>query len=192
MDYLDFIKGLASIREFKDKLVKDEDIEKIVEAGIWGFSVLGMQAWNFVIIKSKSIKNNIADAIKNNLNNIPREISFVSGITAESIRKAGAIIAVYNTGKITKRMEIYGDKFNKHTYAAELQSIGGAIQNMFIEASSLGLGCVWVDSPSFFEKDINKILGENNQIVAFLLIGYPAEKAKRSKRQLSIKSIKKV
>jgi nitroreductase len=190
-DVLKLIKETSIVRRFTDADVPDELIDKILEAGNWSFSVMGIQPWSFVCIKSKKNINNIADIMINNSKNIPRAFSIIANLTAQTIKNANALIAVYNNKKVSSRAVKYGKDYLKRVYIAEVQAIGGVMQNMCLEAASLGLGFVWADSPAFFDKEINQLLGENKELLAFLVIGYPNQKSVRTKRSTDIKLIKR-
>ena len=53
-DFEEIIKTRRSIREYQDKDVSDEDILKILKAGMQApGSRLGAEPWEFVVIKNK-------------------------------------------------------------------------------------------------------------------------------------------
>lgn len=189
---IDLIKKTGAVREFQNKKIPDNIINNILTAGIWSFSILGIQPWYFVCIKNKLIINKIAKLLEEKMTQLPSPFKMIIKLTAKSIKNSSVLIGVYNNEKISSRLKKYGKQYVKRGYVAELQSIGGSIQNMYLMAASLGLGCVWVDSPNFFEKDINNIVGEEKELIAFLVLGYPAKKAHRSKRTMTITSLKRI
>lgn len=189
---LELIKKTGAVRKFRNKDIPNSKVDKILKAGIWSFSVLGIQPWHFICIRNKIAINKIANLLYKKVSLVPRPLGIIVKLTAKTINNSNLLIAIYNNAAISLRLKKYGHRYVKRGYIAELQSIGGAIQNMYLEASSLGLGCVWVDSPTFFEKDINTILGEKKELVAFLVLGYSAEHARRSRRITNIASVKRI
>lgn len=190
-DLLELVKKTGVTRKFKNKDIPDSAIDKILEAGNWGFSVMGIKPWNFVCITNKEKIESIADVMINNSKNIPRTFGIIANLTAKTIANSSAVIAVYNTKKVSLKAEKYGGEYLKRVYMAELQSIGGVIQNMCLEAGALGIGFIWTDSPAFFNDEINDILEEKDELLALLVLGYSDEILARSKRSLSIEAIKR-
>ncbi len=183
-DLLTLIKKSGSIRKFKRKKITKELLNNVLEAGKWGLSVLGMQPWNIICIVNKVTKDNIADITLKKAKELPIGVNMIMKITASVIRSADILIGIYNNQKLQKRATKFGNKSVHRARIAELQVIGGVIQNMFLEANSLGLGAVWLDAPTFCEDDINNLLDEHNELIAFLALGYPDIEPKRSKRNV--------
>lgn len=79
MDALEAIKKRRSIREYNDKVISKEALEKIVDAGRFAATARDVQPWEFIVITDPAILKSIAGIAKNG--------NFISGA------KAG--IAVY-------------------------------------------------------------------------------------------------
>lgn len=79
MDALEAIKKRRSIREYSDKLIPREAIEKIVDAGRFAATARDIQPWEFIVITDPATLKGIAGIAKNG--------NFISG--------AQAAIAVY-------------------------------------------------------------------------------------------------
>ena len=180
---IDLIKQSGAVREFKEREIPTPLIDKIIEAGIWGLSVLGIQPWKFVPVKNKAVIAGLSKIVLDKSDNVVDGANIVLRVTSRIIQKAGAIIVVYNNQKLEKRAEKFGQLYVKRAYVAEIQAIGGAIQNMILQTNELGLGCVWLDAITFCSKEINCFLKEDGELVAFVAIGYPATKPHRSKKQ---------
>ncbi len=191
-DMLDFLKSFGAVRKFKKTNIPEKIINKILESGNWGFSILGVQPWNFVCIKNRKILNKLANVLVDNSYKIPRTLQIIVGITATTLKNSAVVIAIYNNKKVSQRLKKYGKSYSERGHMAELQCIGGSIQNMCLESNLLGLGCVWIDSPNFFEREINTILDEEGELIAFLVLGYPNESPHRSKRSMNIATFKRL
>jgi len=183
VDILDLIKTSGATRKFKDEAIPEDCLKKICEAGVWGLSILGVQPWKIVYTVNPSIIESISKTITDNSPKLSRPFETISNITAMVIKNSKALIAIYNNGQISERASVYSDAESKRARIAELQCIGGTIQNMFLTSNALGFGAIWLDSPAFFEKEINKILQEDNEFIAFLALGYSAMKPVRTKRK---------
>ena len=61
MDFFELVKKRRSIRKFdQNKPVTDEQINKILEAGIWAPSAGNTQCWRFFVVRNSKIKDELA------------------------------------------------------------------------------------------------------------------------------------
>jgi nitroreductase len=148
-DILDIIKQRRSIREYKKKMPSGEDIEKILEAGGWAPSGLNNQPWRFLVIKDKAQKDKLAEFTK----------------YGDIIKDAPAVIVVCKD---------IADSYNRDK---DLMAIGACIQNMCLEAHSLGLGTCWMGEILNRKKEVHKYLDldEDLELMAVVTLGYPNE-----------------
>lgn len=182
-DILKLINDSGASRQFINKKIPDKLFLMIIEAGRWGYSILGIQPWTIVGTTRKDLIGEIADITFQRSLEIPKPFGLILRLTSQTIRNAPGLIAIYNNKKVSLRTEKYGEPYFSKARVAELQAMGGAIQNMLLEASSLGFGAVWLDSPTFFDSDkINKVLDKDAELVALIVLGYPMQRTKRSKR----------
>ena len=54
MDFFEVVKKRASVREYGDKPISKEDIEKIIDAGHLAATARNVQPWRFVVITDNS------------------------------------------------------------------------------------------------------------------------------------------
>jgi nitroreductase len=186
---LTLIKNRKSIRKYQDKPIPKKIIDKIIEAGIWGPSVpsfLRIQPWKFIVITDKKMINKISGLILKKSKQSGAGVNILLRSSANIVGNAQAIFAIYNSGDMEKMKNKFRElylNFAQVIQRAELSAISAAIQNMILMAESLGVGSCWLDMPLFCSKEINKLLNTNNELIAFLTLGYPAEKGWRSQRK---------
>ena len=150
VDFDVIVNTRRSIREYSDKPVSDEDILKILKAGMQApGSRLGAEPWEFVVIKNRETLAKIGE-IKPRVTNAPVAIVLVANIER----------AFYKT--------------------VWQQDMGAAAENMLLEAVNLGLGGLWngVAPTEDTMKKVAEIFGlDNVNQVPFCVItlGYPAE-----------------
>lgn len=190
MDILHLIENRTTARKYRNKKIPAGVVNKIVQAGIWGSAVIGIQPWKFVVITTSLVNKKIANLLLKKAQKLEsiRNLSFT---TANTIANAPMIILVYNRNSIKsiehkifkiKKERIKKDHINI-AEKAEIEAISGAIQNMILVAHSLGIGSCWNTLPLFCEKEINRLLKTDDQLLSILTFGYPAEKTKRSPRR---------
>ncbi len=192
MDILRLIKKRRTIRKYKNKPISKKDIDKIIEAGRWGPSLLapGFQPWIFVIIQDEALIKKISELMFEKAKKMDILGNRILRISAQTIVNARVVIAVYNSSSLAKFAEKIKKMFIRFAKAAELAAISAAIQNMMLTAESLGIGSNWLDTPLFCEKKINRLLNTNDSLVAILTFGYPAEKGRRSPRKVYSETVK--
>ena len=149
MDLLDIIRQRRSIREYKKEMPPKSDIDKILEAGRWAPSGLNNQPWRFLVIDDKKKKDGLSKFTK----------------YADTIKEAPLVMVIC--------MDI-ADSYNRDK---DLMAIGACIQNMNLEAYSLGLGTCWLGEILNKKQEVKKYLNldEDLELMAVLTVGYPDE-----------------
>ena len=151
VEFEEIINTRRSIREYANQEVSDEDILKILKAGMQApGSRLGAEPWEFVIVKDKETLRQLGE-IKPRVTGAPVAIVLVANIE----------MAFYKT--------------------VWQQDMGAAAENMLLEAVNLGLGALWngvAPEEERMEK-IGKIIGIDDitdlKPYCIITIGYPAE-----------------
>ena len=150
MDFEEVVKTRRSIREYKDKNVSDEIIEKIIKAGMQApGSRLKAEPWEFIIVKNKETLNKLSE-VKPRVKTAPV-----------------AIVLVANMEK----------SFYKEVWQ---QDMGACAENMLLEACNLGIGGLWNGVAPLEERmdkiaEILSITDENIKPFCIITLGYPAE-----------------
>ncbi len=153
-DILELIKSRRNIKYFLPKFVSWEKIARVIDAGRHAPSSGNIQNWKFIVIFEMSQKQEIAGACYDQY----------------EIIQAGALIVVCN--EVDKVERYYGVR-GERLYG--IQNCAAAIQNMLLEAHSLGLGSRWIGG--FDEEAIKSQLGIPEEIrpQAIVALGYPKE-----------------
>jgi nitroreductase len=149
--------------------IDDESLEKILEAGRWAPSWANTQTWRFIVVRDNNIKNRLSEILSHNnpatdaLRNSP-----ITVVICSEMNRAG-----YRHGEPTTDKEGYWYMFDS----------GLAMQNMVLEAHSLGIGTVIVGN--FDAKKAAEILEvpEGFCVTAMTPLGFPAEEARTPNRK---------
>ena len=162
---LDVIFQRKSIRKFKPKPIPRKIIEKIVEAGQRAPTACGMQAYSFILVTDKKIREEIFEAIGKQ----------------KCMEEAPTwIIVCADLARQLKLFEILGVK-TKFGEASKLVSTvidaSLTVENMVIAADALGLGSVCIGSIWDSMKRIAEILKFPRHVlpIVLLCLGYPDE-----------------
>ncbi|MBU0459597.1 MAG: nitroreductase family protein [Nanoarchaeota archaeon] len=153
-DILDLIKERRNIKQFLPKFVSWEIISKVLDAGRHAPSSGNLQNWKFIVIIESEIKQKVAQA----------------AYEQYEIALAGALIII--CAEPEKAERYYGLR-GERLYT--IQNCAAAMQNMLIEAHSLGLGTRWIGG--FDEEEIKAIcsIPEEVRPQAIIALGYPKE-----------------
>lgn len=150
MELLELMRHRRSIRNFTDEAVTDEQLNKVLEAGLLSASGKARRPWEFIVVRDKETLKKLVECR--------------NGGSASLVEANVAIAVVADTEKT--------DVWTEDTSIA--------MANMMLEAENLGLGCCWVQgrlreavdgrSTSDFTRDI---LGypESYELEAILALG---------------------
>ncbi|MBM3244825.1 MAG: hypothetical protein FJZ15_03435 [Candidatus Omnitrophica bacterium] len=196
MSIFKFIKGRTTIRRYITKPVPKKILDKIIKAGIWGPSIpsfLRIQPWQFVAITNKKKIAKISDIALQRSKKLGAGANILLSSASRIMGSSPAIVLVYNSKDLQKVKQKYGNayaNFAEIIPRAELSAISAAIQNMLLMAEELEVSSCWLDTPLFCKKEINKLIGTDNELIAVLTFGYPAEQGRRSPRKPISESVK--
>jgi len=155
MELSEAIMNRRSIRKYKDTQVDDDQINKIIEAGVWAPSAGNLQGWEVIVVKDHETKVKLAVAcyIREFIAQAP-----VVFVMCAYKRRSGAT---------------YGDR-GRDLYC--IQDAACAAQNMLLTIYDLGLSACW--NGSFDEDSVSDLLKipEGVRPVAIITVGYPDEK----------------
>jgi len=165
------IRERRSVRNYTDREVPDEALRAIIAAGIQAPTALGLQPWQFVVVRDRELMQRASDYCKPIL---------VEKIGEESRPGTEEFLAAL------RNLE-----FNIFYNAPVLVLVLGArevvssvldctlcAENMMLAAWALGIGSCWIGSAALIEQNPDllaalKVPGDH-QIVAPLIFGYPA------------------
>lgn len=155
MEFMDTLLARRSVRQFTDEPVSDEDIEKILEAGMLAPTGKGINPRHYITVQD------------------PERIRSLIGCRQGGpamLRTAAAAIAVL------------GDTTASDTC---IEDSSVALENMHLAASALGLGSCWLqvrlrpseEEGTSTEEFLRKRLGfpETMELEALLVLGHPAK-----------------
>lgn len=153
-DILELIKSRRSITKYLPRPVEWEHISRIIDAGRHAPSCGNLQNWKFIVVLELGTRKAIAEAA----------IQQYWMITAPV-----HIIVCADPEKAERYYGIRGERLYT------VQNCAAAVENMLLEAQSLGLGTCWIGA---FDEDMVKRAINAEDFVrpqAIITIGYAAE-----------------
>ena len=128
---LDVIEQRRSIRKFKPEQIKEEELQAIVESGLYAPSAINKQSWNFTVIQNQEILAELNEATKNVARNLDNEALKRIGENEKYNCFYYAPTVILVSGKDEERSKV--------------MDCSAATQNMLIAAESLNIGSCWVE-----------------------------------------------
>ncbi len=169
------IKSRRSIRCYTEEPVLREQIETILEAGIWAPTAMAREPWRFIIIEDKKLLNYVSDETKVAVQQMMPPL-------AERY-KAKEDIICYNAPVL---ILVCAEKDPQWSTMNLVDSVLAA-ENMFLKAQELGLGTCYMGFISLLNSkpDILRKIGvpENHELMVPFILGHPKGKQSRSKRK---------
>ena len=164
MNVMEAIKKRCSVRNYQNRPVEREKVDKILESARLAPSASNRQEWRFVIVQDRDTRQRLMKAAKNQ--------PFVG--------EAPVVIAC--CAKTDNHIMTCGQM----CYPIDMAI---AIEHMALEATEEGLGTCWVGA--FYEDQVKEILGipQDIRVVELLALGYPAKPSSTHKDRLSIEEI---
>ncbi len=146
-----------SIRHFKEQDVDIEVVYSVIEAARWAPSGLNNQPWRFAIVKSREVKEKIAN------------LSHYKRIFLE----APVLIPFFI------------DKNSIYDREKDLMGVGAAVENMLLKIHHLNLGGVWLGEILKAKEEVEKILevSDNYEFLGIVAFGYPNEKDDKPRKR---------
>jgi len=183
MSIIDFIKSRASIRKFTHDPVAEEDLRKILEAGIRAPTASGAEQWLFVVVRDEAKRKTVHGFIRRGqmiyLKRMLRKKVDEEGLKKwEEMFDEGMYFApVYIIGMLNYSRRTLSDEYLLYEYLWGVESVTLALGNMMLAALSLGYGSGWIAVPQLLEEEFKEALGlpENASYVGMLALGKPAE-----------------
>jgi nitroreductase len=150
MNVMEAIRARRSVRAYQDRLVEEDKLNCVLEAGRLAPSAKNLQDWKFLVVRDK----------------VRRKKLSIAAMEQPYVAQAPVVIAACGTE--TEYIMPCG----QYTYPID---VAISVDHMSLEAVSQGLGTCWIGA--FHEDQVKKILGipEKIRVVVMLTLGYPAE-----------------
>jgi len=176
------IRSRRSVRSFGSDPIERETIELLLGAAVLAPSAKNSQPWRFTVITGAK-RDAMLDVLRKGMANREAEGQELGTIrwTIRAMEQAPLTILVHNADGIhpwkpRKEHQSWWD-------LATVQSVGAAIQNMLLAATELGLGSLWIADVWEAYAELNAWLETDDQLVAAVSFGVPAETPAAPKRK---------
>lgn len=153
-DILELIKSRRNVKTFQPKFVSWENIARVLDAARHAPSCGNVQNWKFIVVFKSEQKQKLAE------------------LAHEQYEIADAAALIVVCAEPGKAERYYGERGEK---LYSIQNCAAAIQNMLLEAHSLGLATRWIGAFSDDEVKLALKIPEGILIQAIVALGYAKE-----------------
>lgn len=152
MDLFQAIERRRSIRAYKEDAIREDDLNRILDAGIQAPSAGNIQPWEFIVTRKEITKKGLAEAA--GMQSFIAEAPLVITVCAREDDSASS----------------YGDR-GRRLFC--IQDTAAAVENMLLAVTALGYGACWIGA--FDEAMVRNVLRmpSNVRPVAIIPIGLP-------------------
>jgi nitroreductase len=182
-DFLEFVSGRRSVRKFLADPVPREWLNRIIEAACWAPSASNRQDWEFTVITSRAIMEQMGEFVRMRWKQI-LDLSNASTVTKELRRytknfswfsKAPTLIVISAKKPESFLCHLLGDRVAD--VAGAKASAAMAAQNLMLAAYAAGLASCCLTGPLAAQEDFKELLGfgKRREIVCLIALGFPAE-----------------
>ena len=186
MELYEAIYKRRIVRDFKDKTVPEEIVEKIINAGLQAPTHDHLRNWEFVILKGKKDKENALQFVKQGIGPTLEILkqTLVDGTPQQkmyAVAMPRQYSMLYNASHIILPFFKSNSGVMNPTSVSSLNPISSiwcVIENIFLAATAEGLACSMRIPVGDEGLNAAKAVGapENYLLPCYIGLGYPAEK----------------
>lgn len=162
--------------------VEDELVQAMLDNANWAPTHGFTEPWRFWVFKGNG-RYKLADF----------HASLYKQETPEASFKASAHQKLYDRPLMASHVIAIGMKRGNNPKIPEIEEVEAtacAVQNMMLTAAYLGIGTYWNSGGMTYHEQMKTFLGlgENDQVLGFLYLGYPSNQWPKGKRISDISS----
>lgn len=137
------IRNRRSVRAYKDEQIKQEELQVILDAGLWAPSAHNSQPWHFTVVQDSKLISHMNEISLRGM--IKSEIGWIARM-GQSGRDIfyGAPTVIIVSGK-------------KEEFLEPVIDCSAATQNLLLAAESLDIGSCWIGLICFFFDDKEEV-----------------------------------
>lgn len=141
-DIFEVINNRRSVREYKKEQLKDEEIEKILNAGIMAPTAKAEEPWHFTVIQNKELLDDINETSLEVMKNSGNEFWEAIAKSRKNILHDAPTVII-----------VSGNENASHIQA----DCSAAIENILLAAEGLNIGSCWIGLIAAYFQDSKNI-----------------------------------
>ena len=188
MDALDAIRLRRSVRQYTDRAVPDEDLNRVLRLALLAPTGHNAQAWSFVVVREPERRARLADLVLRGAaeyfrtmrpakEKSPEEHAQWAADYAEQALGSYRQVPVWIAALVVPRVDPDEPMKERIERAGEDSSVAFALENLFVAARALGLGTTPTIFHWFLEDEFRELLAipSEHRVHCMTPLGYPPE-----------------
>lgn len=170
---MDVFKKRRSIRSYQDKMVNEQELEKILEAGTYAPSGGNSQTTHRIVIINKDIRKELEKLVKQEFSKMT-----IHEDMYESIKKS-ILLSKQEQYFYDYQAPVLVITANKKGYGNGIADSACMIENMMLKATELHIGSCWInqlhwldENPIIRQKLLSLGLLEDETVTGGVVFGY--------------------
>ncbi|MES2587695.1 MAG: nitroreductase [Bacteroidota bacterium] len=178
-EIIDLIKDRRTIypEQYSTRKVQKEQVEAILNAGIWAPTHGNTQPWRFTIFMDDA-KEKLSDFLSETyLKLTPKE--------KQNDMKLAKMLNRPKLASVVIAICMKRDENEKIKEIEEIEAVACAVQNMHLVATAYGIGGFWSTPALIYSQEMNEFLNldEKDKCLGLFYLGYPAIEWPKSHRK---------
>lgn len=188
----ELVRDRRSVRLFSREPVPSALVVELLRDTLWAPSPHNSQPWRFTVLTDPEEKRNLANRMADRLDidlrgdGLPPET--IERITSRSRSRISSAPVVVLCSLVGDGLIAHPDSHrNALEWQMAVQSVGAALQTLFLLAHAAGIGTCWMAAPMYCPDVVRETLALPHEYEpqALVLMGYPAHPGKvRARRPL--------
>lgn len=176
-DVIKVIKNRRSVRLYRKEQIKEEELQIILESGLWAPSGHNAQPWHITVVQNRELISHMSDIATQDMSQSPLEWVARMGRSGRNL--------FYNAPTVL----IVSGKKEDEAMMNSVVDCSAAIQNIILAAESLDIGSCWIGLIRFFfahEEEVQKLdIPEGYKPLYAVCLGYKARLNGRAPKRKS-------
>ena len=170
MEFYEVLERRRTIRDFSDKIVTDEVLEKILSAAFKAPTNDHLRQFEFIVVRGRENIARLVAPVTENTRNIQQ-----AGLEAAEAMDEDERAMFVDALPKQRRMLIETDQSSLNYFA----SAWAAVENILLAATAEGLSCAFRIPIGNEPEHVKRLVGapEEYEFTCFLAVGYAAENA---------------
>ena len=163
--------------QYSGETIKREIIEEILENANWAPTHKFSEPWRFTVFTGEGLAQ-LASFMSELYKKVTTEQGAFNQSKYEKL-KAKPLLASHIISIGMKR-----DKLERLPEVEEIEAVACAVQNMYLTATALGVGCYWGSGGITYFEEAKPFfdLGEKDRLLGFMYFGIPKSDLQAGKR----------
>ena len=185
METKEAILSRRSIRKYQDRPISDEDLQEIMECGVWAPSGSNYQPWHFVVVRSAEAKAQVDELMGVAADTVRPDLEQSFAKHPEVARETYSFIKQLGGAPVYVLVFWQKEDFGKDPKEISM-GIGAAIQNILLAAADKGIGSCWLTAPvnaGIGDALKERFAPEYGEFCSLLTLGYADMEGKAPRRK---------